>query len=127
MLCGNQKMALQVMETLGQLALQGWKSRTISLDNGPEFISKTLDQWPYLNGVEFDFSRPDKPTDNAPIEAFNARLRAECLNKNWFLSLGDAREKIEEWRRYYNGEWPYEALGNLAPYTSAQLAPMGSR
>ncbi|MCH9809559.1 MAG: integrase core domain-containing protein [Alphaproteobacteria bacterium] len=27
-----------------------------------------------------DFSRPGKPTDNAFFEAFNGRLRAECLN-----------------------------------------------
>ncbi len=49
----------------------------------------------YLNGVEIDFSRPGKPTDNAYIESFNGRLRAECLNASWFLSLADARERIE--------------------------------
>ena len=47
--------------------------------------------------MEFDSSRPSKPTDNAMIEAFNARLRAECLNESWFLSLQDDREKIEGW------------------------------
>ena len=92
----------------------GRKPRTISIDNGPEFTSKRLDQWAYLNGVDLDLSRPGKPTDNAMIEAFNARLRAECLNEIWFLSLIDAREKIEEWRSYYNGERPHGALGNLA-------------
>ena len=92
------------------------------MDNGPEFTSKRLDQWAYLNGVEMDFSRPGKPTDNAMIEAFNARLRAECLNESWFLSLEDAREKIEEWRRHYNGERPHSALGNLAPETFALVA-----
>ncbi len=34
-----------------------------------------LDQWAYLTGVEIDFSRPGKPTDNAYIESFNGRLR----------------------------------------------------
>ena len=52
-------------------------------------------------------------------DAFNARLRAECLNENWLLSLADAREKIEAWRRYYNAERPHGALGNLAPKTFA--------
>ena len=65
--------------------------------------------------MEVDFSRPSEPTGNAMIEAFNARLRAECLNESWFLPLGDAREKIEGWRRHYNGERPNSALGNLAP------------
>ena len=57
------------------------------------------------------------------IEAFNARLRAECLNENCFLSLADAREKIEDWRRYYNAEVPQGAVGNLAPKTFALKTP----
>ena len=115
----------RVVEVLTRLALGGRKPKTISMDNGPEFTSKRLDQWAYLNGVEMDFSRPGKPTDNAMIEAFNARLRAECLNESWFLSLEDAREKIEEWRRHYNGERPHSALGNLAPETFALVATAG--
>jgi putative transposase len=34
-----------------------------------------------------DLSRPGKPTDNAMVESFNGRLRQECLNQHWFLSL----------------------------------------
>jgi putative transposase len=58
---------------------------TIRVYNGLEFISKVLDQWVYLNGVVLDFSHPDKPTDNACIEAFNDRLREKSLNEKWFL------------------------------------------
>lgn len=87
----------------------------IRVDNGSEFTSKRLDQWAYLSGVRLDFSRPGRPTDNGLIEAFNGRLRAECLNENWFLSLVDAKEKIESWRRHYNTERPHSALGSLAP------------
>ncbi len=105
----------QVVEVLERLARQRSLPKTIRVDNGPEFTLQLLDQWAYLNGVELDFSRPGKPTDNAYIEAFNARLRAECLNENWFLSLEDAREKVEAWRKDYNGERPHGALGNLAP------------
>jgi putative transposase len=54
----------------------------IQVDNGLEFTSKRLDQWAYLDGVELDFSRPGKPTDNAFIEAFSVRLREECLNQS---------------------------------------------
>ena len=64
------------------------------------------------------FSRPGKPTDNAFIEAFNGRFRAECLNTHWFLTLAtDAAEKLEAWRRYYNEERPHGAIGNKAPIT----------
>lgn len=53
--------------------------------------------------------------DNAFAEPFNARVRAECLNANWFLSLADARHKCETWRRDYNEVRPHMALGNLSP------------
>ena len=80
---------------------------------------------PIMNGVELDFSRPGKPTDNAFIESFNGRLRQECLNENWFLSLEDAVEKVESWRNHYNGERPHSALGNLSPREFAVLAEIG--
>jgi len=75
---------------------------SIRVDQGTEFVSRDLDLWAYQRGVTLDFSRPGKPTDNAFIEAFNGRFRAECLNAHWFLSLADAREKMEDWRKYYN-------------------------
>ena len=105
----------RVAEVLMRLGEERGLSRTIRVDNGPEYTSKRLDQWAYLNGVELDFIRPGKPTDNAFIEAFNGRLRQECLNETWFLSLADAREKVEGWRQHYNRERPHSALGNLVP------------
>lgn len=117
----------RVVAVLARLALQGRVPKTLAVDNGPEFTSKALDQWAYLNDVEIDFSRPGKPTDNAFIEAFNARVRDECLNESWFLSLEDAREKIEAWRRHYNTDRPHGALGNLAPreFALAAMAEVG--
>ena len=82
-------------------------------------------KWAYLDGVELDFSRPGKPTDNAFIESFNGRFRQERLNENWFLYLEDAREKVESWRNHYNGERPHSALGNLSPREFAVLAEIG--
>ncbi|SCB55102.1 Transposase InsO and inactivated derivatives [Bradyrhizobium shewense] len=76
--------------------------RTIRVDQGSEFISRDLDIWAYQKGVVLDFSRPGKPTDNSFIESFNGKLRSECLNTHWFLSLDDARQKMEDWRRDYN-------------------------
>lgn len=87
----------------------------IRVDNGPEFISKALDKWAYENTVTLDFSRPGKPTDNAFIESFNGSFRDECLNVNWFQTLGDARAKIETWRKEYNEFRPHSSLGDLTP------------
>ena len=107
-----------MVDVLQPLKEQRRLPRAIQVDNGPEFTSKRLDQWAYLNRVELDFSRPGKPTDNAFMEAFNGRCRQECLNENWFLSLEDAEEKVESWRKHYNGERPHSALGNLCPGSS---------
>ena len=81
-------------------------------DNGPEFISKVLDKWAYENDVTLDFSRPGKPTDNAFNESFNGSFRDECLNVNWFQSLGEARAKIEIWRKEYNEFRPHSSLAD---------------
>jgi putative transposase len=76
-----------------------------------------LDLWAYQRGVSLDFSRPAKPTDNAFIEAFNSRIRVECLNAHWLLSLEDARERMKDWRKYYNEERPHGAIGQKPPIT----------
>ena len=74
--------------------------KTIRVDQGSEFVSRDMDLWAYARGVTLDFSRPGKPTNNAFIETFSGRFRPEFLNAHWFLTLDDARLKMEEWRRY---------------------------
>ena len=115
----------RVAEILNRLSKLRDLPKRIQVDNGPEFISKRLDQWAYFNGVELDFIRPGKPTDNGIIEAFNGRLRQECLNENWFLSLDDARQKVEAWRQEYNKIRPHGALGNVSPLVYASAMAKG--
>jgi putative transposase len=101
----------------------------IAIDNGPEFISKALDAWAYQNGVQLEFSRPGKPTDNAFAESCNGRFRDECLNQHWFASLEEACQTVEAWRIEYNTERPHRALGQQTPaaweaaWAPAQKAP----
>jgi putative transposase len=108
-----------IVATLMQVVEAKGLSKSIRIDNSPEFTSKVLDQWAYLNGVELDFIRHGKPTDNALLEAFNGRFREECLNESWFLSLEDAREKVEKWRQHYNRERLHGSLGNISPFEFA--------
>jgi len=112
-----------VVATVERLTyLRGQPPSKIRVDNGPEFISRVLDHWAYCQGVTLDFSRPGKPTDNAFAESFNGRLRDECLNTHWFLSLEDARAKIEAWRRDYNECRPHTSLGLQTPVEFASSA-----
>jgi len=104
-----------VVATLERVCKDMGYPSAIRVDQGSEFVSRDLDLWAYQNNVTLDFSRPGKPTDNAFIESFNGRLRAECLNTHWFLSVADAREKLEDWRRDYNEVRPHGAIGNKPP------------
>lgn len=104
-----------VVNSLEEACRKHGYPKSIRVDNGPEFISKNLDQWAYQNEVILDFFRPGKPTDNAFIESFNGSLRAECLNTHWFMSLADSREKLEAWRRDYNEVRPHSSIGNKSP------------
>lgn len=112
---GQRIRGIDVVEVLEAVTkVKGFPKR-IKVDNGPEFISKDLDRWAYWNKVELDFSRPGTPSDNAFIESFNSRFRQECLNEHWFLTLEDAKEKIEVWRVQYNTDRPHSSLNNQTP------------
>jgi putative transposase len=115
-----------VVQVLEGVAGTHGKPKAIRVDNGPEFISKSLDLWAYWNQVTLDFSRPGKPTDNAVIESFNGKLREECLNQNWFLSLADAQDRVEAWRHDYNNHRPHSALGQRSPIEFARFSLGGT-
>jgi len=104
-----------VVEVLERVGRQVDFPATIRVDQGTEFVSRDLDLWAYQRGVTLNFSRPGKPTDNAFIKACNSRVRAECLNAHWSMSLADAQKKLEDWRTYYNEERPHGATGQQTP------------
>ena len=106
---------LRVQAVLDRLADIRGLSQSITVDNGPEFDGKVLDQWAYRTGVQLSFIRPGKPNENAYIESFNGKFRDECLNEHWFISLAQAREIIEAWRLEYNTERPHSSFGNRTP------------
>ena len=122
---GNSLTGERVVAVLERLERTVGTPERIAVDNGPEFISKALDAWAYRNGVQLEFSRPGKPTDNAFAESFNGRFRDECLDQHWFASLEEARRIVEDWRVEYNTERPHRALGQQTPaaWTAARVPP----
>lgn len=104
-----------VAEAVARLVAGRGRPDAIKVDNGSEFAGKVMDRWTYENGLELDFSRPRTPTDNAMMGTSNGKLRQECLNGHWFLSLADARKKIEAWGRFYIEERLHSALARKAP------------
>ncbi len=101
-----------VVDTLERVCAELGYPKSIRIDQGPEFISQDLDLWAYVKGVELDFSRPGKPTDNAFVESLNGKFRAECLNTHWFMNLADARRKCESWTADYNNHRPHSPIGD---------------
>lgn len=108
---------------LDRLALERGLPQAIRTDNGKEFCGRAMLTWAHARGVRLFLIQPGKPNQNAYIESFNGRLRDECLNEHWFVSLAHARTVIEAWRREYNEERPKKSLGGLTPSAYArQLA-----
>jgi putative transposase len=117
---------VRVTRVLDRLKIERGLPLQIRSDNGPEFISKAVEQWAYDNDVDWHFIEPGKPIENAYIESFNARFRDECLNEHWFTSLADARQKIKEWRKDYNQRRPHSALGYRTPLEFEQATAASS-
>jgi putative transposase len=112
----------RVTRVLDRLASERGLPRTIVVDKGPEFAGRALDQWAFERGVQLHFIEPGKPIQNCFVESFNGRFRDECLNLNWFTSLSDAIDKIEDWRVDYNRHRPHGSLEDLTPEEFAQRA-----
>ena len=105
----------RVTRELNELHFKRGLPEVIVVDNGPEFVSNALDEWAFNRGVKINFITPGKPIENAFIESFNGRLREECLNVHWFMSMNHARRAIEEWRVDYNTVRPHSSLNNMTP------------
>ncbi len=106
---------LRVRRELDRLIGERERPEEIRVDNGAEFIGRAVTSWCEEHQVILRPIQPGKPSQNGHIESFNGRLRDECLNANWFMSLSDARRKVELWRRDYNEQRPHSSLGYLTP------------
>jgi putative transposase len=116
----------RVVRVLDELKVLRGLPRQIRSDNGPEFVSRAVDQWTYEQGLQWHTIQPGRPMENGYVESFNGRFRDECLNENWFIDLADAREKIEQWREDYNQVRPHSALGYLTPAEFARRSAASS-
>jgi putative transposase len=105
----------RVVRVLDRLVGERQRPDQLVLDNGPELISRALEEWAHQHTVTLHFIDPGKPIQNAHCESFHGRLRDECLNEHWFLGLGDARRIVETWRQDYNRQRPHSALAYQTP------------
>jgi transposase InsO family protein len=110
----------RVVRVLERLRMTHGLPTTIVCDNGPEFRGDALDQWAVLQGATRHFIEPGKPVQHAFAESFNGRVRDECLNESWFISLHDAQETIEAWWVNSNEVRPHGGLAGDTPAAFAE-------
>lgn len=113
----NGQSVLNVLEDL--IAERGLPEVIVS-DNGTEFTSNKVIIWQSSKELKWEYIEPGKPFQNGIIESFNGKLRDECLNEHWFISLAEAKRLIEKWRIYYNNERPHSSLKGKTPNQVAE-------
>jgi putative transposase len=94
-------------------------------DNGTELTGMAALRFSQAMRIEWHYIAPGKPTQNAFIESFNARLRDELLNETLFTSLAQVRAVLAAWKDDYNNARPHSALGNLTPAEFANCSAQG--
>ena len=106
---------LRVVRELEIIIAQRGRPAMCVSDNGTELTGMAVLRWSQELRIEWHYIAPGKPTQNALIESFNARLRDELLNETLFTSLAQARAELNAWKDDYNNARPHSGLGNLTP------------
>lgn len=107
--------AQRIIRVLERLAAWRGYPAKIRMDNGPELTSVKMAGWAEEHGVELEFIKPGKPTQNSYVERFNRTYREEVLDFYVFRTLSEVREITDNWITEYNEERPHYSLGNLTP------------
>ena len=95
-------------------AAAGGPPLVLRMDNGPELISQALQSF-CAGKVGLSYIPPGTPWNNRYIESFNNRLRRECLNRNHWTNLLEARVVIGDFKHEHNARHRHSALGYLTP------------
>lgn len=105
----------RVIRSLEQIIEWRGKPEALRCDNGPEYISETLQLWAERESIDIHYIQPGKPTQNAYIERFNRTARHEWLELHIFESVEQAQMLATQWLWIYNHERPHMALNGLTP------------
>ncbi len=107
--------AEEVIEVLSKVFRHRGAPEFLRSDNGSEFTAQAVQTWLDDHRVGPTFIPPGQPWKNGFVESFHGKFRDECLQREWFQSLGEAQVVIEKWRKHYNRQRPHSALGYQTP------------
>ena len=113
--CARHLTSVDVVRVLDQLIEIHGAPTTVKSDNGPEFVSKKVQEWIKGRGIGVRFIKPGSPWQNGHNESFNGVFRDGCLNRWLFESIREAREASEYWLQEYNVERPHGSLSGRPP------------
>lgn len=111
--------AQRVMESLERTMRHYGAPQYLRSDHGPEFVARAVRSWLKGQEVNTAYIEPGKPWQNGVNESFFDKLRDECLNREWFTHLREARVLLQAYRREYNQERPHSSLGYQTPAEKA--------
>jgi transposase InsO family protein len=83
--------------------------------NGSQFISKDFRELLYLLEIEHTLTSPGHPQSNGKLERFHRTFKCEHVRQSAFLNYDDAKERIDNWIKYYNERRLHAALFYLSP------------
>jgi putative transposase len=109
--------AAQVIEQLDIVMADFGKPGFIRSDNGPEFIANAIEVHLDRCGVGTIYIPPGSPWENPYVESFHGKLRDECLDREIFTHLLEARAVLAEFRQDYNHHRPHSSLNYEPPAT----------
>ncbi len=107
----------EVIEQLDIAMAEYGRPGFIRSDNGPEFIANAIDRHLERCGVSTLYIAPGSPWENPFVESFHGKLRDECLNREIFTHLLEARVVLAEFRHEYNHNRPHSSLQYQPPAT----------
>ena len=89
-----------------ELALAGWKLKTITTDNGSEFVSQDFGDAVEATGAHQRRIKAGRPTSNGCVERVQLTILEECWRPSFARSLVPKltalRRDLDEYLHYYN-------------------------
>ncbi len=112
---GRSLTASDVILILDKLFARHGRPVCLRSDNGPEMVSKAVQDWLKKKHVDTHYIDPGSPWQNAYCESFNSIFRTTCLDRWLFNSMTEARVVIDQWLKEYNTIRPHGSLGGMNP------------
>ncbi|MDA7933538.1 transposase [Akkermansiaceae bacterium] len=86
-----------------------------------------IQQWLAEESIRTLYIEPGCPWQNGFVENFHDKFRRECLARELFYTLSEARVVIAAWKKKYNELRPHRSLGMKTPEEFANGWNSGER